>query len=354
MKLKLFEQYLNEKEESDIKKYFKKVTFLLPGTSSNSLSGTASSYQKLNDGCLEEVFNTVFCRSNQSHFKHMPAKQVKYINSLKVSNKMPVVYYGGNQPAPLLLLKNNKIPETIMYNNPKSMGISSNKSDFYKMFKDSNFICKTEYTADDAIKKLKFPIIAKPDAGHSGADIEFFKTSSDLEKSENKSKFQNYSEAKNLKSEYRVMVMNDSIISIYERVSKKGDPIKDKKSEDYVSFVYVRQELSKLDFVKDTENIIKEIREKVKGGIWSVDLMIDENNDKWVAEINSASGLSAERMVEVYSAVYKDFYKEELPEKVTKYLYDNYVVPVHEINVKENAKWIKMSKGKSNEYEKYL
>ena len=352
--IKTFEQFINEKKEIAVKDYFKKVIFLMPGHSSNALSGLDSLYQDLNDACLEEVFESFFCRSHQDHFNHMPKKQVEYLNTLKVSDKKPIVYYGGNQPAPMLVLKNNKISEKNMYNTPTSMGISAYKSKFYKLFKDSKFICKTEYDAKSAVDNLKFPIIAKPDAGHSGSDIEIFKTPEDLQKSKNKSNFDNYSEAKNLKCEYRVMVMNDNIISIYERVSKKDNAIKDKKPDEYVSFVYVKQDLSKLDFVKETENIIKEIRSKVKAGIWSVDLMIDENNDKWVAEINSASGLSADRMCEVYSAVYKDFYKEELPEEVKSYIYNKYTIPVHKINVKENGKYIKMSKTRSNEYDPYL
>ena len=340
------------KESVNNKDYFKKVVFLMPGSSSNALSGLDSLYQDLNDECLEEVFESFFCGVDKDRFKEMSEKQVKYLNTLEVSDKKPIVYYGGEQPAPLLVLKNNKISETNMYNTPTSMGISAYKSKFYKLFKDSKFICKTEYDIKNALNNLKFPIIAKPDAGHSGSGIEIFETSEDLQKSKNK--FINYSEAKNLKAEYRVMAMNDSIISIYERVSKDDNAIKDKKPDDYVSFVYVKQDLSKLDFVKETENIIKEIRSKVKAGVWSVDLMIDENNDKWVAEINSASGLSADRMCEVYSAVYEDFYKEELPKEVKSYIYDKYTVPVHKINVKENGKYIKKSKTRSDEYTPYF
>ena len=339
-------------ESVNNKDYFKKVVFLMPGSSSNALSGLDSLYQDLNDECLEEVFESFFCGVDKDRFKEMSEKQVKYLNTLEVSDKKPIVYYGGEQPAPLLVLKNNKISETNMYNTPTSMGISAYKSKFYKLFKDSKFICKTEYDIKNAANNLKFPIIAKPDAGHSGSGIEIFETSEDLQKSKNK--FENYSEAKNLKAEYRVMAMNDSIISIYERVSKDDNAIKDKKPDDYVSFVYVKQDLSKLDFVKETENIIKEIRSKVKAGVWSVDLMIDENNDKWVAEINSASGLSADRMCEVYSAVYEDFYKEELPKEVKSYIYDKYTVPVHKINVKENGKYIKKSKTRSDEYTPYF
>ena len=340
------------KESVNNKDYFKKVVFLMPGSSSNALSGLDSLYQDLNDECLEEVFESFFCGVDKDRFKEMSEKQVKYLNTLEVSDKKPIVYYGGEQPAPLLVLKNNKISETNMYNNPTSMGISAYKSKFYKLFKDSKFICKTEYDINNAVNNLKFPIIAKPDAGHSGSGIEIFETAEDLQKSKNK--FENYSEAKNLKAEYRVMAMNDSIISIYERVSKDDNAIKDKKPDDYVSFVYVKQDPSKLDFVKETESIIKEIRSKVKAGVWSVDLMIDENNDKWVAEINSASGLSADRMCEVYSAVYEDFYKEELPKEVKSYIYDKYTVPVHKINVKENGKYIKKSKTRSDEYTPYF
>jgi hypothetical protein len=351
MQLKSFNEFLNEKEESPHTNYFKKVNFLLTGQSSNSLAGLNSLYYELNDKCLGEVFGTFFTNIDEADKKPITPKQKSYLLSLKIDPNKPTVYYGGSQPAAQLLLKNNNILEERMYNTPSQMELSCDKSKFYKLFEDSKFIPKAAYNVDDAAT-LKFPVIGKPDKGHSGSNIEIFETEKDLRNS--KSKFANFSEAKDLDREYRVMVLKGNIISIYERVSKKGDPIKDKKRDEYVDFAYVKQDLSKLDFLNGLNNIIKEIRTKVKLGVWSVDLMIEKNNDLWVAEINSASGLTADRIAEVYCAVYEDFYDERLPKEVREYLHKSYTVPVNKINVLKNGEYIKKSKGRSNEYSSIL
>ena len=103
--------------------------------------------------------------------------------------------------------------------------------------------------------------------------------------------------------------------------------------------------MKKLNFVDKVKDISEEIREKIKLGLWSMDVMIDKAGDLWVAEINSASGMAADKMARVYIMIYEDFYKESLPEDFKNYLKEEYIDPVNLINVQKNGAAIKKSKG---------
>ena len=206
--LKLFEQYLAERKPAKapkshppkrldangrFKDYLNKVNFLLAGEKIEGLTGKNNKriYGKINDVCLEKLFNSFYAKGD-------------YKKDLDVNPKLPLIYYGGNSKEALDFIKKYNISEDVMYNLPAVMKVSGNKSDFYKMFKDSDFIPKAVYKKEDA-KDLQFPVIAKPDDGHSGLGIEIFDTYEDLEKS--KGKFENYSEAKDLDKEFRVLLM---------------------------------------------------------------------------------------------------------------------------------------------------
>jgi glutathione synthase/RimK-type ligase-like ATP-grasp enzyme len=92
------------------------------------------------------------------------------------------------------------------------------------------------------------------------------------------------------------------------------------------------------------DEICKTVREKLKLGLWSIDLMVDKSGDCWVAEINTASGMAADKMARVYIAIYEDFYGEQLPQEFKTHLNEEYIKPIYKINFKENAAQIKKSK----------
>jgi len=325
--LKTFEQFIVEKSNGD---YLKKVNFILAGEKIDGLTGKNNKriYGEINDVCLEKLFNSFYAKGD-------------YGKDLDVDPKLPLIYYGGNSKEGLNFLEKYKISEDVMYNLPEPMKVSGNKTDFYKMFSDSDFICKTVYKREDA-KDLKFPVIAKPDDGHSGVGIEIFDNYEDLEKS--KGEFKNYSEAKDLDREFRVLLMKEKPVLVHERVSASENEIRDKESDEQTEFTYVDQDVSKLDFMDKVNEICKTIREKLKLGLWSIDLMIDKSGDCWVAEINTASGMAADKMARVYIAIYEDFYGEQLPQEFKTHLNEEYIKPIYKINLKENAAQIKKSK----------
>ena len=321
---------LNEKFK-EWNKYLKKINFLLAGEKIEGLTGKNNKriYGEINDKCLEQLYNSFYAEGD-------------YGKDLDVNPKLPIIYYGGNKKESFDFLKKYNVKEDVMYNVPDQMLKSGNKTEFYKTFADSKFIPKSVYKIEDA-KKLKFPIIAKPDDGHSGVGIEIFDTYKQLKSS--KLKFDNYSEAKDLDREYRVLLMNDKIVLIHERVSAADNEIKDKDAKEQTEFVYVDQDMKKLNFVDEVKDISEEIRKKIKLGLWSMDVMIDKAGDLWIAEINSASGMAADKMARVYIMIYEDFYKESLPKDFKNYLKEEYIDPVNLINVQKNSAAIKKSKG---------
>lgn len=325
--LKTFEQFIFEKSNKD---YLKKVNFLLAGKTIESLTGPNEKrlYGEINDICLNELFNAYYAKGD-------------YGKELNVDPKLPLIYYGGDSKKGLDFLEKYGISKDVMYNLPEPVKVSCNKSDFYKMFSDSDFICKTVYKREDA-KNLQFPVIAKPDDGHAGIGIEIFDNYEDLEKS--KGEFANYSEAKDLDKEFRVLLMNDKIVLVHERVSAGKNEIRDKESDEGTKFTYVDQDMSKLDFMDKVSEICKTIREKIRLGLWSIDLIIDKDGKSWVSEINSASAMAPDKMSRVYAMVYEDFYGEKLPQEFKTYLNEEYIKPIYKINLKENTDQIKKSK----------
>jgi len=328
VRIKLFEEWsINEKNQD----YLNKVNFLLAGEKIEGLTGKNNKriYGKINDICLDDLFNAFYAEGDHG-------------KDLDVNPSLPIIYYGGNKPESIDFLKKYKVKEDVMYNIPSQMKMSGNKSEFYKMFDGSWWLPKSVYSVKDT-EKLNFPVIGKPDGEHSGIGIKIFDKFEDIKKS--KLKFDNFSEAKDLAQEFRVLLMNDKICLANERISNVDNEMRDKKPEEQTEFVYVDQELDKLDFLDDVLEISEEIRKKIKLGLWSIDIMIDTDGKLWVAEINSASGMAADKMAKVYIMIYEDFYGEELPKDFKKFLFDEYIKPVYDINAKINGKSIKKSKG---------
>lgn len=336
--IKTLQQFIFEKEEKLLLNSFcKKINFITRGKGSRELAGFDSMYKELNDTCLDELYNAYHIESKKKYDK--------------VDGSLPTIYYAGfSSPGPEFL-KNNPIKKENQLNRPDEMKKSGNKSNFYKIMKDSNFICNTAYNVEDACN-LKFPVIAKPDNSHSGKGIIVFQTKEDLLK--NKSKFDNYAEAIDLDVEFRVIVLKNRPILISERVPKKGNAIEDKDKDKTVEFVYVNQDMDKLTWKKELGRIINEIKEKIDLDLWSVDLMLDKKGSCWVAEINSATGMAADKMAKIYMEIYDEYNEEKLPQQFKDYLKEKYIDPVDKENVRQNKKWILLSKNRGKEYAPYL
>jgi len=325
MEVLLFEDFVLEEDNQQKKK----INFLLAGEKVEGLTGKNNKriYGEINDKCLDELFNTYYAVGDKD-------------KDLNVDNTLPLIYYGGNKPEALNFLKKYNYTEENMYNTPDQMKLSGNKSTFYKMFSDLKYIPKTAYDVK-AAAKLQVPIIAKPDSEHSGLGIEIFQTYNDLKISKNE--FDNFAEAKDIKNEFRVLLMKDEIILISERISNSGNEIADKDINEQTEFVYVEQDLNKVDFIDELTIIIKEIRSKIKLGVWSIDILLDTSNKLWVIEINSASGMATDKMTKTYISVFNDFYPENISRSLQDLLHETYIKPIYNICKKLFNKQIKNS-----------
>ncbi len=225
---------------------------------------------------------------------------------------------------------------------PELAKISGSKKIWHKTLGDKSYLPKTVYSRRDT-KDLNFPIIAKPESGHSGIGIEKFESYQDLINS--KGTFDVYSEMIDFAAEYRALCLKDNAFIIYERVPNQEDnsTIKTKDKKEKVSFIYIEQDLNKLKFLNEFNTIIKDTRKHFAPDFYALDFFIDKNGKVFLIESNLSPGLGACSQASTYKAMYKDFYKKDPPEKKLN-IANNIINEYREIIKKEFPKEYKLSK----------
>lgn len=320
-----FEDFLIESVSKEYEAYLKKVIFIKISHDIISLSGYGNSRDyALNEAAVEELYVSYAVKED-------------FDKDLQFPPHMPVVYYGGFSKEAKSLLKKFKVNPDNMYNHPEEMELSGSKVDFSKKFATYPWQPKTVFSLTDALNgNLKFPVIAKIDNGHSGRGIKIFKTADELRdfkqpfdlKGEKRS-FDLYSECIDIDREFRTIFLKDKCIIINERIAciKTNKTVKTKDISEDVDFVYVVSDMNKVPrkFINTITNIAKEIRKQISLGLWAIDVAIDKTGKVFVIEINSAPGLGSEKLVEVYEAVYEDYYQEKLPKTFKEELNKKFV-----------------------------
>lgn len=213
------------------------------------------------------------------------------------------------------LIKNG-IPEKNIYNKPKYKEEISNKSEFYKIHKDSEYISKTVYSIKD-INKLSFPIIAKPNDGHSGMGIKIFNKPNEIKDPD---KFDLFQEKINIKNEYRVFCFKGKPLLTFERIpiDDKTKDMSKKNVDDKINLQY-----KEIPYIKDFDKVVDYFYEKHKGiDFYALDLATDVNNKTYCIEINTSPGVPNGVLALVYGEIYKDFYKKSLPKHIINKLND--------------------------------
>ena len=241
----------------------------------------------------------------------------------KISFNDPMLIYTGLSNNDSDKLVNKIIAENgdIVYNLPSEMRKTSSKVGFHKMFKN-DFIPKTVFTKNDT-KRLKWPIICKPDKGHSGIGIEKFDTFSELDKSDGE--FDLYSECVDFNREYRVLVFKGNPFLVYERILVEDDnkSVVTKNRDEAVSFVYVEQDKDKIPYYDSLKSITKKINEKINLDLYSLDFFIENGSgDVKVIEANSQQGLGSNTLVHIYEMFYKDFYNKSISDNDKNFISD--------------------------------
>ena len=196
---------------------------------------------------------------------------------------------------------------------------SSDKKIFHETFKDSDFVPNAVFKKSD-VGKLSEPIIAKPADGFSAQGIELFDTVDDAKKSN--SKFDLWSEAKDIDREFRAFVIKGKVIHISERITNtKNDKSVGKKDKDEkIDLVYIDQDLDKFPTVKRIQEIADEISNSIDLDFYNIDLILDKAGEFWVPEINSAPGIGPSMFHTIYKLYMKDIVGSEISNSSDKEL----------------------------------
>jgi hypothetical protein len=192
-----------------------------------------------------------------------------------------------------------------LYNNPENSTLVSDKAIFHKTFGDQGFVPKTVFSIDE-VEDLKFPIIAKPAKGRSAEGIQKFDSADDLKKS--KEKFDLFSEMIDIDKEYRCFCFKNDVLSLDRRDKVEGseDFLADTKTA--TDFIYNSINISNYEKKKMLEELIKSCRKLVNLDFFSIDFAEDSNGDLWLIEMNSRTGMGADKMVNLYRKIYDDYY----------------------------------------------
>lgn len=251
---------------------------------------------ELTDIALNEFFDIFYV--NDTDFEYTKLK--------KLDKFRPVLRYAGIEPKIKKYVSSQSIKVKDIYNNDDKYFLLSRKDDWHKEIGDKSYIPKTVFTKAEALE-LKFPVIAKPASGHSGLGIQKFKTVEDLKS--NRKRFDVYSEAIDIKQEFRAMFVKDNLYIIYERINnvKKNKTMDNKNPDEEVQFVYIEQDLKKLPYVSDLKKINKDFRETFPLDFYSIDFCVDSDDKVWIIESNLCSGLHSVQLASAYIAIWKDF-----------------------------------------------
>lgn len=339
MTLKTFSQFLVESTHAEqlIQNYAKKVAWVMQVSDVKSTSGggITDREKKYNVATRKTLWN---CYSTKEQYND---------ETVQIPLGMPILYYGGSDDLESeLFLKSKAVDSRYLYNKRELLLLSGDKVQFGKLFANCSWLPKTVFTKEEALAgAVGFPVIAKIKNGHSGIGVEKFDSAAELQRSTEK--FDLFCQFIDFKREYRIAFCRDKIFIVNERVPCIEDDlsIRTKKADEKISFIYVYQDVNRVDpeFLAAVQEICAQIKPKLDLDLWSLDVVVDGKGKIWVMETSSATGLGSVKMCEVYKAIYEDFYQEPLPDKFLEEIYQRFVVPGHQNYYPKYAKEIGQS-----------
>jgi len=241
----------------------------------------------------------------------------KNIDDIEINPNYPILNYQSdiiNQ-----LLDEGRIKEGNIYNLPKDINLSGSKKKFHELLGDDINIPKTVFSKEDALSKLKFPLIGKPAEGHSGIGIKIFNTKKDFENI-NEKDFDVFSEFIDKKEEHRFFAFNGNPIFWMERTpannkAKTGTGDADEK----MGFDYTKREIQKIP--NDYLHVLEKFCSKFDMFPFiCFDMMKCNDNKIYIIESNCQPGVPFDSTVEIYKSIYEDFYDTKIDENSMKVL----------------------------------
>jgi len=241
------------------------------------------------------------------------------IDKIEINPEYPILNYHSSIVEQLL--KEGRIKEENIYNHPKWIPLSGSKKEFHKLVGEDENVPTTVYSKNEALKKLKFPIIAKPANGHSGIGIQVIKNPELMEDVDEKI-FDTFSEYVDKMEEMRFFMFNGEPIFWMERTpvndkAKSGDG--DAKEEMHFNYKKRNIENIPIEYKKVLEKYCS-IFEKFP--YICFDMMKDKKGKVFVIESNSQPGVPFDSTVQIYKKIYEDFYGIKLDEDTNEKLND--------------------------------
>jgi len=291
-KIKMFEQFLLEKEEAlDLHKIYLAI---------NPDSGHR--WWSYKDFAGDNFFTQV---------------TLENYKDIDIDPNLPILTY--NSKVTQKLLDEGLIREKNIYNHPKHIRKSGSKAEFHKLVEGDENIPKTCDNTDKAIGEIGFPMIAKPAEGHSGIGIVVIKDQEAWDAVDH-SKLDVYSEYIDKKSEHRLITFKGTPFFWMQR-----EPMNDKAKsgegdgDEQMEFKYIKKDINKIP------EKFNELVDKF-GKIFSdlpyicFDVMEDQAGKLYIIESNSQPGVPYDSTIQIYKQLFSDFNGRDVNEATAKKL----------------------------------
>lgn len=255
-------------------------------------------------------------------------------DSMEVPKDLPVLNY--DRKTLDKFIKAGSIKDSQVYNKLSAREKVSSKSEFYQAHMESGYIVPTVLDYQ-AIKDLKFPIVAKPDNNHSGLGIKVFNKPEDL-KGVNLNDFSSFSEKINIREEHRFFVWRGDVIQWTERkpLDAETKDISKKNEDEETNFAYI---LRNEDIPEEYQKVIAYFGDYHSDlDFYAIDIAKDELDKLYVFEINSEPGALFGVMTIVYQKIWEDWNKTSMDEDTVKLLKKFREKDIEE-NTKQNHNW---------------
>lgn len=336
-KIKNFNQFLNENIKFNLSLYDDKGDKILPGEDIKKINMISSTntdiYFNIIDDKNKEAptknINKIYCDLMFNMIDKWNWKSKKIDISLPTIDMSIILDNIRNDLYDKYNIDKNKI-----LNKFENKVLSKNKLEFHKILKDKYYIPKTEFTPENAIKRLNFPIVVKPIEGSTGKGITKLETKDDL--NDFKKYWKNwgiFSEAIQIRKEYRIIFFNDDILLFATRIpkSKKSrfmhgkleidvKKINPKNSIDFLYYFHTEDKIYTMEKGLEILEICNDLKNSIKLEYLAIDLAIDKNGKIWVIECNSNPVPQLNTLVKLYESIYKYRYNEDLSEETSFFL----------------------------------
>jgi hypothetical protein len=290
-RIKLFEQFIAEKEDSsDLHKIYLAIN-----------PGSGHRWWSYKDFAGDNFFTQV---------------TLENYKDLNINQDLPILTY--NSKVTQKLLDEGLIKKENIYNLPEFIKQSGSKAEFHKLVDGDENIPKTVNTEEHALK-LGFPLIGKPAEGHSGLGIQIFKDQKEWDAADH-SKLDVYSEYIDKESEHRLITFKGKPFFWMERQPMNDKAISGKgKKDEQMEFKYIKRDITKIpqkfnDLVEKFGKIFSDLP------YICFDVMEDKSGKLYVIESNSQPGVPYDSTVQIYRQLFKDFNGREVNKETDKEL----------------------------------